>query len=932
MAKVSRASSIQQRLMPQCTGTSELVSSACMDSSSTMFWMLGVNLCIFIFLAAVPSFSTNTAVQSMVAPTVAAAWPCALLLFAANVIARAGIDVYMFKHRTDVGLRASAKVAIIRKQQLLAGLAQLGWASWLLWQGGAVVDIRVMAITWSLPGLVCWQCCLYVCLADAKPIVVKTSRALLLACTTLMPLIHIVGRPLLEPVVSTDAVARFDMAVLVATVLALWTNQLLLLAFRAAARSNCAPRSLVKQEAQTPPEYTRLFIATLGITCVSALVSLFVGWRLLGQPEQVDNTTSLLFTGSMLGLHVGGNSIAPYITINMLRLAGARDKVQADTADLHNSLRTQTHLLRWMSHEVRIPCQMLQLSLDSVQSVLQSAELDSSTARAVGQDLQSAQDHASQVVAILTSSLDQARAEHDKQTHADEQMDIVDVNLLAALHASLRSAVPACRAKQATVQLSGSWMPSVVLGPSSQGSDTDEQLCQVSIPLDAPLPTNLPSVAVRIPWLRVNQLLLNLVSNSLKYQQELNFDTTERVPPNIHVHVHVAEAACSSPRGAAGAASASGAGGTSLPPLARRPVPAKHMASSVDSAAGMPLLMTLSVEDNGRGMTAEEQDSLMEPFAQLRESDRQRGSGLGLFLAAEWLQSQGGSIHAYSRGVNQGSTFTVKLPLLAGDASKTVCSPMHSMGLSIDTGSKADSSDPSPGVHLLTPRCYGPTSRAYARTLNSIGSGPRARHCAFGHNSTASVPVSVITEMPQGPASSFGSGGSSSIAAIVAPNAAPGIPAATTTSSTAVADEQASSSTSLRVLVVDDTAPIRKLLVRTIQRLAPDAVTCACASGESALVALKAADQPYDLVLLDRNMPGMGGLEAAELISQLSPRTDIVGLTGQADGAEVCEFMQAGAVQVLTKPVNSEQLGEVLDSALRVKISPMSQPQDSSSE
>ena len=925
MTKVPQASSIQARLMPQFTDTSEVVSSTGIDVSSSMAWMLIVNLCVFIFLIVLPDYSTSPAVQSMVAPTVASAWPCGLLLFAANVIARVGVDVYMFKNRTDAGPGASAKVAIIRKQQLLAGFAQLGWASWLLWHGGSMVDVRVMALTWSLPGLVCWQCCLYVCLPDAKPIVVNASRALLMVCTTLMPLIHMLGRPLLEPAVSADTVTQFDLAVLVATVLALWTNQLILLAFRAAADSNCAPRTLVKQAEQTPPAYTRLFIATLGFTCVSCLVSLAVGWQLMGQPAQVDSTMSLLFTGSMLGVHVGCSSLLPYITINMLRLTGAQHKVQADTADLHNSLRTQTHLLRWMSHEVRIPCQMLQLSLDSVQSVLQSAELECSTARAVSQDLQSAQDHASQVVAMLTSSLDQARAEHDKQAQADEQLDIVDVNLLAALHASLRSAVPACRAKQATVQLSGSWMPSVVLGPSSQPSDADEQLCQVSIPLDAPLPTNLPSVAVRIPWLRVNQLLLNLVSNSLKYQQELNFDTTERAPPNIHVHVHVSEAACSSPRGAAAAV----AGGARTRPAGQRRLPVKPMLSSVDSAADMPLLMTLSVEDNGRGMTAAEQDSLMEPFAQLRESDRQRGSGLGLFLAAEWLQSQGGSIHAYSRGVNQGSTFTVKLPLLAGDASKTVCSPMHSMGLSIDTGSKADSSDPSPGVHLLTPQCYGPTSRTYARTLNSIGSGPRARHCAFGHNSTASVPVSVITETPQGPTSSFGSGGGI-IAAIVAPNAAPGIPAATTTSSTAAADEQACSSSPLRVLVVDDTAPIRKLLVRAIQRLAPDAVTCACDSGESALVALKTADQPYDLVLLDRNMPGMSGLEAAELISQLSPRTDIVGLTGQADDDEVREFMQAGAVQVLAKPVNSEQLGQVLNNALRVKISPIAQPQDSS--
>ncbi|MDD5466552.1 MAG: ATP-binding protein [Anaerolineales bacterium] len=74
---------------------------------------------------------------------------------------------------------------------------------------------------------------------------------------------------------------------------------------------------------------------------------------------------------------------------------------------------------------------------------------------------------------------------------------------------------------------------------------------------------------------------------------------------------------------------------------------------------------TLSVEDNGMGISAENLPRVFDRFYRA-DSSRNRnvyGTGLGLAIAQAIIQAHGGEIQAASRGVNQGSTFTIRLPI-----------------------------------------------------------------------------------------------------------------------------------------------------------------------------------------------------------------------------------------------------------------------------
>jgi len=72
----------------------------------------------------------------------------------------------------------------------------------------------------------------------------------------------------------------------------------------------------------------------------------------------------------------------------------------------------------------------------------------------------------------------------------------------------------------------------------------------------------------------------------------------------------------------------------------------------------------ISVEDNGRGMSAEALQNAFEMFYQARESALSgAGLGIGLTLAKKLVEMHRGSIVAASAGLDQGSRFTVRLPL-----------------------------------------------------------------------------------------------------------------------------------------------------------------------------------------------------------------------------------------------------------------------------
>ena len=75
----------------------------------------------------------------------------------------------------------------------------------------------------------------------------------------------------------------------------------------------------------------------------------------------------------------------------------------------------------------------------------------------------------------------------------------------------------------------------------------------------------------------------------------------------------------------------------------------------------------VAVIDSGLGMTAEEQRRIFQRFSQGEHASRMPGKfgglGLGLTIAKGLVEQHGGSMGAHSLGPDQGSTFTVRLPL-----------------------------------------------------------------------------------------------------------------------------------------------------------------------------------------------------------------------------------------------------------------------------
>jgi CheY-like chemotaxis protein len=115
----------------------------------------------------------------------------------------------------------------------------------------------------------------------------------------------------------------------------------------------------------------------------------------------------------------------------------------------------------------------------------------------------------------------------------------------------------------------------------------------------------------------------------------------------------------------------------------------------------------------------------------------------------------------------------------------------------------------------------------------------------------------------------------------------------------------------LRVLIVDDEETIRLLLASMVSSQVKAEVQLA-GTCEQALRLAEAA--PYDGILLDLRMPGIGGMAVLQRLRRAGPNTKtpiiVVSAIVEKDAIERC--LAAGATAYITKPVNPAELAKAL--------------------
>ena len=116
-----------------------------------------------------------------------------------------------------------------------------------------------------------------------------------------------------------------------------------------------------------------------------------------------------------------------------------------------------------------------------------------------------------------------------------------------------------------------------------------------------------------------------------------------------------------------------------------------------------------------------------------------------------------------------------------------------------------------------------------------------------------------------------------------------------------------------RLLIVEDDSALRRSLRTTLDVLGFDVGEAS--NGEDGLVRLRMVD--YEAVLLDINMPGMGGIETCRRIRRIHTKMPILMLTVHDGEDDKVEALEAGADDYVTKPFQTRELTARIRAAIR---------------
>ncbi len=362
---------------------------------------------------------------------------------------------------------------------------------------------------------------------------------------------------------------------------------------------------------------------------------------------------------------------------------------------------------------------------------------------------------------------------------------------------------------------------------------------------------------------------------------------------------------------------------------------------------GASLVVRWEVRDTGEGVTPEQQARLFQPFSQADSSTTRRhgGTGLGLAICRELVELMGGEIGVESKaGAGSAFWFTLRLgvvqrtgtgpldvdpelercPALVVESHPTIraalVDQLESWGLTVDaTDDAADAL-----IRLGAAARAGTPHRIAvidATLPETDGLGlAQALAETDGLRSTRVVLLAGLAERAIAQAAR-----DVGVAAVLskpvrhqplhaALRVALGLEVRGTERAQLFGDANAAAPRPrprARILLAEDNPVNQKLAVKMLERLGHhiDVV----GDGREAVTAARGF--PYDLILMDCQMPELDGYEAAGLIRQIegeARRTPIVAMTANAMPGDRERCLEAGMDDYLSKPVRTQELNAVL--------------------
>ena len=110
----------------------------------------------------------------------------------------------------------------------------------------------------------------------------------------------------------------------------------------------------------------------------------------------------------------------------------------------------------------------------------------------------------------------------------------------------------------------------------------------------------------------------------------------------------------------------------------------------------------------------------------------------------------------------------------------------------------------------------------------------------------------------------------------------------------------------LRILITDDSKLLRKKLRTELEKL--DCEVLEAANGKESVE-----------IVLDIVMPEVGGIEALQVIKEVSPEIPVVMLSSAGSPQKLMTTLKMGAMEFIQKPYKSEQIQKVVET-IRKKV------------